>query len=249
MDKKVVNSKKSEKENLTSKALKAVGMVLWAGSIIIAAQYIVTYPMYWILGKATLSQPVWTTICSTLIYIVAAAIIIFIPILINKKWKSDREELGLTGLPTFTDIGLAILGFVATIICSGIILYILQKMGVVDSGQTQDVGYSHLNQGFDRAIAFIALAVITPFFEELIFRGWLYGKLRKNKIIVGVAIALTSILFGALHGQWNVGITVGIMSIIMCIQRELTGTIYAGVITHMIKNGAAFALLLMTGAL
>jgi hypothetical protein len=30
------------------------------------------------------------------------------------------------------------------------------------------------------------------------------------------------------------------MSIFMCIARELTGTIYAGILMHMIRNGIAF---------
>ena len=115
-------------------------------------------------------------------------------------------------------------------------------MNLIDASQTQNVGYSNLATGFDRAVAFIALVVITPFAEEVIFRGWLYRRL-KNKSGVTAAIVLTALLFGALHGQWNVGITVGIMSVIMCIEQELTGTIYAGILTHMIKNGVAFWLL------
>jgi membrane protease YdiL (CAAX protease family) len=91
----------------------------------------------------------------------------------------------------------------------------------------------------DRVIGFVALVIFAPIAEEIIFRGWLYGKLKKYCKTV-IAIVLTSILFGFMHGQWNVGITVGIMSAIMCVERELTGSIYAGIITHMLKNGIAF---------
>jgi membrane protease YdiL (CAAX protease family) len=247
MKKKVVKSKKSEKKTIDFKKISnVIGMLAWVGFAVIASQFIVGYPMLWILGKPTFSLPIWTTVYSMLVYVVTAFLVVIFPKFIKDKWATKKEELGLIELPTFTDIGIAILGFVATILISGIALMILQSMHLVDGGQAQNVGYSHLNTGFDRAIAFLALVVVTPFFEELIFRGWLYDKLKK-KVPVKAAIILVSILFGALHGQWNVGITVGIMSVIMCIERELTGTIYAGILTHMIKNGVAFGLLIMTG--
>ena len=110
--------------------------------------------------------------------------------------------------------------------------------------ETQELGYSTQIVGLDRVVAFLALVVIAPFFEELVFRGWLYGKLKKYNS-VPIAILLVSLLFGILHGQLNVGITVGVMSVIMCIERELTGTIYAGILTHMLKNGIAFCLLFL----
>jgi membrane protease YdiL (CAAX protease family) len=118
---------------------------------------------------------------------------------------------------------------------------------VINTEQVQDVGFNNLINPSDRILAFIALVIIAPIAEEIIFRGWLYDKIKKYSGTT-IAIVLVSVLFGALHGQWNVGITVGIMSAIMCIERELTGTIYAGILTHMIKNGFAFWLIyIVTG--
>lgn len=238
-----MEKKAKKKQSETFDAVKHdIVVLLWVGFAAIASQFIVGYPMLWILGKANFSSPLWTTIYAMLVYVCTAFLVIFVPKFVKKEWGSTRESLGLTELPTFTDIGISILGFIVTIFISGIVLNILQSMNLVDASQAQNVGYSHLANGFDRAVAFIALVVITPFAEEVIFRGWLYRRL-KNKSGVAIAIALTALLFGALHGQWNVGITVGIMSVVMCIEQELTGTIYAGVLTHMIKNGVAFWLL------
>lgn len=239
--------KKDTKEKKNFKIdWRKVGLVVlmlsWVAFSVIAAQYLVAIVMSIFVGKAILTTPLWTTIYSAIVYIVTAALVILVPKFVDKKWKSTRESLGLTELPTFTDIGISGLGFFATILISGFVLNILQSLNLVNSSQVQNVGYSNLTNGFDRSIAFIALVVITPIAEEIIFRGWLYRRL-KNKIGFIAATILTSILFGALHGQWNVGITVGIMSVIMCIEQELTGTIYAGILTHMIKNGIAFWLL------
>ena len=91
-------------------------------------------------------------------------------------------------------------------------------------------------------MAFISIVVITPFVEEIIFRGMIYGQLRK--INIPLAIFLTSLLFGIVHFQLNVGITVFVMSVIMCLIREkITKTIWSGIVIHMIKNGIAFAIL------
>ena len=62
-----------------------------------------------------------------------------------------------------------------------------------------------------------------------------------------IAILLVSALFGAVHLQWNVGVNVFSVSVVLCILRELTGTIYSGIIVHMIKNGVAFFLVYILG--
>ena len=110
--------------------------------------------------------------------------------------------------------------------------------------ETQDVGFrmESLYSNADKMVAFAALVILAPIAEELIFRGYLYGKLR-TRLSAIPAIILVSVLFGFMHGQWNVGIVVGVMSIFLCIARELTGTIYAGILMHMIRNGLAFYLL------
>ena len=46
-----------------------------------------------------------------------------------------------------------------------------------------------------------------------------------------------------MHGQWNVGINVFAMSIVLCVMREITGSIYSGILLHMLKNMLAFYLL------
>ena len=62
-----------------------------------------------------------------------------------------------------------------------------------------------------------------------------------------ISIFLVSLLFGIVHLQWNVGVNVFAMSIVLCGLREITGTVYAGILTHMIKNGVAFYLLYILG--
>ena len=60
---------------------------------------------------------------------------------------------------------------------------------------------------------------------------------------IPLAIFLTSILFAVLHGQLNVGITVFVLSVVLCGLREITGTIWSGMLLHILSNGIAFYIL------
>ena len=171
----------------------------------------------------------------------------------NKKVgkKSNlRLELGLRGLPTWTDIGLAPVGLIiSTLIATGC-TWLMSYLPWFNAEEAQRLNFGVFLFGSDRIIAFIILVFVAPIAEELIFRGWLYGKLRTlfhNKISetwgIIVSIFLVSLVFAAMHGQWNVGVTVFVMSIVMCLMREITGTIYAGMLMHILKNGIAFFLI------
>jgi membrane protease YdiL (CAAX protease family) len=242
---------------------KVLVLLIWVVVAVIAAQLIVGYLMLWILGRETFLQPVPTAIYSALSYILAFLWIVFAtPMIISKLKKKEnpipkiieRNELGLRGMPTWTDIGLAPVGFiVATLLAAGLVA-IFNIFPWFDAGQAQKVGFSTLLVGFDKIIAFLILVVVAPIAEELIFRGWLYGKLRamlfekmSDRVSMAISIFLVSLAFGIVHMQWNVGVNVFAMSVVLCSLREITGTIYAGILMHMIKNGVAFYLLYVLG--
>lgn len=244
------NSKKVKKTALNTPLFVTL-MLVWTAASIIISQYIVVFILYTFLGRATLITPVWTTIMNALIYSLSLALVIFVPALFikNKKWAT-REELGLKGLPTWTDIGLAPVGLILYLILAVLITAIFSIFPFFNLKETQDVGYNFLASGLDRAVAFLALCVIAPVAEEIIFRGLLYGKLRgkiSGKFSLPLSIFLVSVLFGILHGQWNVGVNVFAMSLVLCGLREVTGTIYSGIILHIIKNTIAFVLLYIVG--
>lgn len=161
-----------------------------------------------------------------------------------------REELGTIGLPTWTDIGLAPIGYIASLFLSAGLTAIFSRFAWFDANEVQDVGFSGMMTSGDKIAAFLAVAVLAPIAEELIFRGWLYGRVRTRLSrrlpeiwAVIFASVIVSLLFAVLHGQWNVGVTVFALSIILCGLREITGTVYSGILVHSIKNAVAFILL------
>lgn len=186
------------------------------------------------------------TVLSAIVYVIDLIITIGIPAIIFCE-KPTRDSLGLRGLFTWTDIGMGVIGFILSMIGALIVGAIAVAIFPwIDMEQAQEIGYDNISGFKDMAMAFLALVVIAPVAEEIVFRGWLYGKLRRHTWAIP-AILLTSIAFGVAHGQWNVGITVGVMSVFMCLIREMTGTVYGGMIVHMLKNGLAFYMLFIYG--
>lgn len=164
----------------------------------------------------------------------------------HNPFSTDRNELGMQKFPTFVDIGLAPIGYIVYMVIATALTTFMSIFTWFNAEEAQDVGFNYLISGFDRVIAMIALVIIAPLAEEIIMRGWLYGKLR-SKLKVIPAILLVSVLFGLLHGQWNVAISTFALSVVLCGLREITGTIWSGVLLHMLSNGIAFYLLYVAG--
>lgn len=236
----------------------------WVLVSMIASQYAIALPMVALLGDK-ITQPLWTCVYDALVYVLALVLVIFVPPLlyrtyqkshrksptevkkaesekIDNPFSTDRDELGVQKFPTFVDIGLAPIGYIIYAVLANALTAIMQGFAWFNAEETQDVGFNYLFSGFDRVVAMIALVIIAPLTEEIIMRGWLYGKLR-SKLKILPAILLTSVLFGFLHGQWNVAVATFALSIILCGLREITGSIWSGVLLHMLSNGIAFYLL------
>lgn len=260
-----------KKKNLHT-ILYILAVLTWVGAVSIASQLIVGYTMIGIMGRERLAEPLPTAIFSALSYTLAMVLIVFVPPKLLMKWQArkkqgkkqladtedcrviSRNELGLKELPTWTDIGLAPVGYFAYLLLASGITLLFSVFPWFDVEQAQNLGFSTFVTGSDRVIAFLVLVVVAPIVEEVIFRGWLYAKIRKktaavtnNVVSMMITIFLVSLLFGIVHMQWNIGVDVFALSIVLCALREVTGTIYAGMLLHMLKNGIAFYLLYVIG--
>ena len=162
---------------------------------------------------------------------------------------TNRRELGLQRLPGWLDIGLAPATFVVYILTSGLlVLLTTYLLPGFDPVQAQEIGFEDLTHRYELILAFVTLVIAAPVAEEILFRGYLYGKLRRTTPIWLTGLVV-SVLFAALHlpgtggPQWNVAIDVFVLSVFLCGLREVTGSIWAGILLHAIKNGLAFYIL------
>lgn len=174
------------------------------------------------------------------VYAIFTALFIEVSYYVAKKRLPSLDQLGIGRAPTFRDIVLALSGAVIYVIITLITQYIFVKMTGLDTGQAQNLGISTRLYGVDLLAAYVVLVIAAPLFEEFIFRGAFYGQLRAHGLGPWPVAIIVSALFGLVHGQWNVGIDVFCMSMVICYLREQTSSIWPGVIMHMMKNAVAF---------
>lgn len=190
----------------------------------------------------TINESVLNLVSSALIYTVTLVMVIGLPRLIGRKIVS-RQELGFTRSLSWLDMLMAPAGFVFYAILATVFIMLASKfLPWFNADQIQDTGFSQINQRFEYILAFITLVVIAPLAEEILFRGYLFSKLKKY-VPIWLSIIIVSLVFGVLHGAWNLAFDTFALSVILCLLREFTGSLWASILLHMIKNGIAFFVL------
>lgn len=160
----------------------------------------------------------------------------------TNSWLPTREALGLTGWPRWRDLALAPAGLIVSLIVSGVAISLCLNLPGFDASAEQNLGFDQYLIQWDLLAAFVALVIVPPICEEIAYRGWLYGKLRSRWGFV-VSSLLVSLTFAVLHAPLNAAIVAFVLSFVACGLREITGSVYASMIMHMLKNGIAFWLL------
>lgn len=185
------------------------------------------------------NDAVFNSVVAAIVYTLAIVIVLGLPYLV-RKIKVNREVLGLNGGLRWIDLALAPAGFLVYMVAAAILLALLSSLlPFIDPNQVQDTGFNFIFQRYEYVLAFVTLVIIAPIAEEVLFRGYLYGYM-KRYLPVWVAVILSSLVFGFMHGSWNVGINTFVLGIVLCVLREVSGSIYPSILLHMLKNGVAF---------
>lgn len=120
----------------------------------------------------------------------------------------------------------------------------------IDFDQEQQLGFSTSLAGLELTAVFVSLVVLPPLYEEILTRGLLYTGLRSSLKFLPAAL-VTSALFAVAHLQWGSGapllwaaaIDTFILSMVLVMLREKTGSLWPAIGLHAIKNLVAFMLL------
>lgn len=196
----------------------------------------------------TVNETVFNTAITGIVYGLAISIVLGVPLLIKRR-PTTRKELGLHRLLRWRDIGLAPAGLIVYVILTQIVAAIaVLALPFVDYTQAQETGFTGLSSQLEYILAFASLVVIAPVAEEVLFRGYLFGKLRKYAPL-WVSILITSLLFAFVHFQWNVALDVFALSIVLCVLRVASGSIWPAILLHMMKNGIAYYFLFINTSL
>lgn len=236
------------------KILKGIGWILWLVVAWLVASLIASIVIVLIdktLGYNLLKDQVATAATQVVYLALMLAILVGIPMKLGqnkhlsktKRWARAAKLLGIQRRPNADDatpllVGVAIYYLAAFLLTAVASLFLSNQV----INQMQDVGFSATNNPWMTLVIVVVLVVATPIAEELVFRGYLYGKLRRLFNPWAAAIVV-SLIFAVAHGQINVGITTFVLSMVSCRLREHTGAIWSSIGLHATTNLVASTLL------
>ncbi len=169
-----------------------------------------------------------------------------------KRLKSSVRAIGLVK-PKLRDIGYAFVGFGIYLPSLIVATLLITHFGPhINLDQQQQLGFESANNVRQLALVFMSLVVLPPLAEEILVRGFLYSGLKK-KLPLWWAVVITSGIFAIAHLQigsgapllWSAAIDTFILSLVLIYLREKTGSLWASIGLHMIKNLVAFSALFL----
>lgn len=224
---------------------------VWTYAAFWMAQLIVL-GLVWVLSRVgvplgSVNEVLLNATGSVVVYVLAVILVVSLPLYVRRR-RTTLKEMGVTDWPSWWDVVITPAAFIVYTICSAVFLTVVTKLIAIDIHQPQALPFSQsmLGTQWQYIAAFMTIAVLAPVAEELLFRGYLYGKLRRTAP-VWMAVLITSLTFGAAHLwggsgslQWAVAADTFVLSIVMSLAREYTGAIWVPVLMHIAKNSIAF---------
>lgn len=94
------------------------------------------------------------------------------------------------------------------------------------------------------SLSILMACIAAPLVEEFLFRGYMYGTIRRltNPVFAAVIVGA---LFAVVHGNLPALLPLWVFSILLCLAYELTGCLWVSVGIHVFFNAANIVLMLM----
>jgi membrane protease YdiL (CAAX protease family) len=226
-------------------------VIVYYGSQIIGGVLISVYPLlkHWSHAQATdwLNNSVGAQFAFILVAEASAIGVIY---LFLRFYKRSFADIGLRR-PRWLDplYGLAAVPayLVLYILSVGVISHFVPGLNV---NQQQQIGFNNVHGTTQLMLTFISLVVLPPLAEEIMIRGFLYSSLKKALPTTG-AVVVTSVIFASAHlpeggaagPLYIAALDTFILSLVLIYLREKTGSLWASITLHAIKNGIAFVAL------
>ncbi|MEX2579926.1 MAG: CPBP family intramembrane glutamic endopeptidase [Verrucomicrobiales bacterium] len=168
------------------------------------------------------------------------------------QWVRDRDVTELFGLRRLAIplvVVFSILGSVASlVVCAKWIgelsnLYLESLFGeldVQDPVRTFQESKSNIHLG----LSILTACVVAPVVEELLFRGYMYGVVKRFTGPVFSAVVIGA-LFAVVHGNLPALLPLWGFSIMLCAAYEITRCLWVPIGMHALFNGANIVLMLV----
>jgi uncharacterized protein len=155
-------------------------------------------------------------------------------IALRPKGLSWREA----GVKAFDGKDWKLIGLYSVILLAGAVILVVLTSFIGNSWENSKTEAMQQNVTFFTVlIAFISAAVISPIYEEIFYRGFLYRWLRTRMGLTG-ALLVSSFIFTIIHIPTFNAMPVNFFSgIIFALAYERTGSIWPSVLIHGLTNG------------
>ena len=170
--------------------------------------------------------------------------LVFVHMFIDWHGLSWRDFLGIRTRPVgwviVWAVAMSVFAIPATILLNTFTGWLISQFREVPEPQAVMVVLQESHRLSERmALGFTAI-VLAPVFEESIFRGILYPAI-KNAGYPTLALAGTSLLFGAIHASLLIFLPLTFLGIMFAILYEKTDSLLAPIIGHSLFNAVNFA--------
>jgi membrane protease YdiL (CAAX protease family) len=224
-------------------------VVVFFASQFIAAILLSVYPALQHWSSARTNDWLNNSITAQFFYVLMAEALVVVALYWFLKFRrSSWRAIGFRR-PKWRDLGWGLLivplYYITYIIIAAVGAALIPEL---NSNQAQQLGFDNPHGMAQLTLTFISLVILPPLVEETLMRGYLYGSLRKNMSKIGAAL-VTSIIFASAHLEfgsgapllWIAALDTFVLSLFLVYLREKTGSLWAGMLVHALKNGIAFA--------
>jgi len=177
--------------------------------------------------------------------------LMLIPIVLYmRRYGITRRDIGLTR-PRMSDVGWGLLALPLYFISYGIIVSVVSGLVPgLNVDQKQQIGFQGASGTDALILTFVSLAIIPPFAEEFLMRGFLFTSLRARTKMLA-AVLITSVVFAAGHLQfgsgapllWVAALDTFTLSLFLIYLRVKTNSLWASIALHALKNTIAFVVI------
>ncbi|MCW0219775.1 MAG: CPBP family intramembrane metalloprotease [Prosthecobacter sp.] len=158
------------------------------------------------------------------------------------------ELFGLRRLSGGQILGMALLFMIPTFILvtmtSAVITTWMQGFWPELNAQESVEAFKRSKDPLAKSLLVIAAVVVAPIVEETIFRGFIYGVIKRFTDSYFAAIC-SSLLFAIVHLHIGSLVPLTVLALIFCAAYELTGSLAVTMTMHALFNGTSLAMMIL----
>ena len=208
-------------------------LMVWASIVgVLIALFALLMAVFLVVGDSELGLPIFTFLSGVLVFFIL------------KEVYSKEQITALFSIPDRSEAGRLILLILVLDIFVVLPIHAVITIFLFPEAEQQEV-ITMFEDASDTSLALLAfsVAILTPFAEELLFRGFILGMLLKRYSNTQ-SIVISSLIFAIAHEPIAMALAFG-GGLLYGWVRVRTGSILPGMIAHAIWNGFITVVVIM----